>query len=373
MASRSRHLSIALLGALLALAAIAPGALAADVTVVSSNGQSKTFNLESLTGEFDVVTDYVVRQQNGATNTKSVSGISVARLLSLADADPAYSKVDIGNVRMTRTQIEGAGAVPALYLEGGQAAFIRTSYGPTDANAGDLFAGASIIVKQAPVSADDGPIATASATPKAVKAKKQVTFTAKITNAAAGQQFTYRWNFDDGTSATGESVKHSFKKRGTYRVLLTATPEGETVSAPSAVVVQVGAPVKSKKKRTGTGTNDSAAAPLTGAADGDAGNGDQAATDNPPASKKKKKRDPAEQPASDLEVVSGELMAASAPLVAQSTLAARSGQEGIKLSNGFEISGPAMAAILAVLLLIAGLVAEYRLPQRLRGKLRGPA
>lgn len=372
MPSRSRAVFIGLI-ACAALVVSAPLATAADVTVVSRDGKSQTFDLAQLAGEFDVSADYVIRSTSGATQNARVSGISVRRLLELADADPAYSKVEIGGVRMTRTQIEGSGAVPAIYPDGGKAAFIRTSYGPGDANGRDLFSAGSITVKQAAVSVSDGPIATATASKQSVKPNQSVTFSARVTNTAAGEQFTYRWNFDDGTTATGASVKHKFKKRGTYRVLLTATPVGESTSVPAAVQVQVGAATKSKKKRTGTGTNDAAGAPLTGAADGDSGAGEQAATDSaqkPRKRAKKRKQQPLADP--DLEVVSGELMSASTPVQPQtSTLAARSGNEGIKLSNGFEISGPAMAGIFAILLALAGLIMEYNLPQRLRRRLRG--
>lgn len=374
MISRSESLSrtlVGLIAAAAALLAFAPGALAADVTIVSTNGQSKTFDLGALAGEFDVSADYEVRSTRGVT-TQRVNGISIRRLIELADADPVYRNVDIGSVRMTRTQIEGAGAVPAIYPTGGQAGFIRTSYGPGDRNAGDLFSTGSITIKQAQVSTDDGPIATAEASKRTVKAKQPVSFKASVSNAAAGEQFTYQWSFNDGSTASGESVKHSFKKRGTYRVLLTVKSAGSPSSIPAAVLmVQVGAPVKSKKKRTGTGTNDSAGAPLTGASDGDAGSGEQADTGAAKKPKKKKQREPEPKPGEELEVVSGELMSAAAPIAAPSTLAARSGQPGITLSNGFTLSGPAIAALLAVLLLLAGLMRESVVLQQARRRLRG--
>jgi hypothetical protein len=375
MSHKPHTLALSALAALTLLGAATANASAADVTVVSRDGKQKTFDIGALAPQYDVDQDYKLISNSGASRTVHVKGISVGALLQAADADPAYSRIVIavpgqGSIRLTRTQIDSRDfAPPAVFETGGQAGFVRPSYATGDANASNFVQGASLTVNQPAPNTEDGAIVSATASKSKAKVKKSVTFTAKITNTAAGEQFTFKWNFDDGATATGETVKHAFKKAGTYGVLVSATPVGEKTSIPGIVKVTIGKAVKSDKQRAGNGTNDDAAAPATGSASGDSGSGDQAATEG--ATKNtKKKRKPEAKVDPNLEVVRGELIASTYTPIdpTQSTLAARSGQQQQPVDEaGFKLSGQTAAGIAALLLLGGGAFLELRgVPSALR-------
>ncbi|MFP4052210.1 MAG: PKD domain-containing protein, partial [Thermoplasmata archaeon] len=59
---------------------------------------------------------------------------------------------------------------------------------------------------------------------RTVKVDEEVTFNAF--NSSDNVEITsYEWDFDDGTTDTGEIVKHKFEEKGTYEVTLTVTDE----------------------------------------------------------------------------------------------------------------------------------------------------
>lgn len=323
-------------------------ASAAGVTVIPSDGPAVSYEIGGLAGSFDVATP--------------VAGISVNKLLTLAKADGPYAYVEVSaggrTVRLTRAQLEStASAVPVIYETGGQAAF---------AAGADQLIGGSITVAQFA-----GPKATGTASKKSAKVRQSVTFKGSVKSAAAGQKFIYSWRFSDGTTAKGETVKHAFKKTGRHTALLTVTVVGEdTTLDGGVVVVQIGKRVESKQNREGGGTNENAAAPTSGAANGDSGAGDQAATDSARKTTKRKKK--TEQPdTGGLESVTGELLASSSPIETpvQSTLAARSGQQVVQNPKSFGMSGEQLAATAAVLLLLGGVLMEFGVPQALHRRI----
>ncbi|MDR1666972.1 MAG: PKD domain-containing protein [Bacteroidales bacterium] len=66
-------------------------------------------------------------------------------------------------------------------------------------------------------------------------------FTYNISEKDTTDNFTYRWDFDDGTTATGDSIQHSFPATGTYSVKLYVTDlltEEETIEAEYDVSVE---------------------------------------------------------------------------------------------------------------------------------------
>jgi PKD domain len=59
-----------------------------------------------------------------------------------------------------------------------------------------------------------------------------------------GEALSYAWSFDDGTSASGAVVSHTFATAGSHHATLTVTePNGVTASATAAIVVSLPAPV----------------------------------------------------------------------------------------------------------------------------------
>lgn len=365
------RLMIATIVALAVSAGAAMPAAAADINVVGPRGgETKSVAFGSLAAQFDVDTDYVIRGASGAKSVKRVKGISVARLLSVLGADDVYSGLEVvrpggAAVRLSKIQLLAAGATPVIFAEGDQLVFLRPSYNSDDANANDVVSvGGALTLKQVKIGALS---VTAKASKTKVNAGELVSFTGVARGGGAGESYEFTWVFRDGKSGSGATALHRFRKRGTYEVLVAAKTVGSDRTDADVVVIQVGDPVKSKQKRAGAGTNDSAGAPTNGAADGDAGSGDMAATDDPVQKSKRKKR-PADK--SDnllLERVSGQVLISGTtePLAESSTLAARSGsQHPVEpKSSGLGISTGALAALAAALILAFGAALE-------NGKLR---
>jgi len=73
------------------------------------------------------------------------------------------------------------------------------------------------------VAANEAPTAVAAANRTAVSVGDAVAFNATESTDADGSIERYEWDFDDGTTATGSQVAHSFSSNGTYVVTLTVT------------------------------------------------------------------------------------------------------------------------------------------------------
>ncbi|NNE36369.1 MAG: PKD domain-containing protein, partial [Rhodothermales bacterium] len=79
-----------------------------------------------------------------------------------------------------------------------------------------------------------------SANPQSPDSATPVSFSANIQGDGP---FTYRWDFGDGTTATGANPSHTFTTPGTYTVTATATNEaGEDTRTMTIVVVPVEVP-----------------------------------------------------------------------------------------------------------------------------------
>jgi PKD repeat protein len=343
----------ALLAATLAFAALAQAAAAASVTVELPSGQSKVVELSSLTPDV-----------NETYGNSHVSGFSLRALLVAADAETVYRSVKIvtagGTVSQTKLQIESGQRPPVLYESGGEVWFVYGSAAP------QLVTGS---ISQSQSSAD-GPVAKAKASRSKAKVRQSISYTASVSNAAAGEQFTYTWWFDDNTTATGKTVRHKFKTRGLHKASLTVTPVGATDSstnAYAAVTVQVGAATKSKKKRAGSGTNDASGAPATGSADGASGSGDAASAQS--ETPKKKRKQPAAKQAEELSQIEGQLLSPENQ-ASQPTTAARSGQQAQQAEqNSVGVTTEQAAGASALLLLGYGALLEMGVLRKFRPRM----
>lgn len=346
-AAATRRTTVALLIASALLAVSASSALAGDVTVSGPRGgPSTTVSLASLADKFDVDADYELRDASGSAQPVHVKGISVAALLAAINADPVYGGVEVlradqSKLLVSKSQIVAGAPSPVVYEDAAGVHFLRPSYGSTDANAGDVVTAAGNLTLRQTDSSQLQVEARASKT--SVRARKAVTFSATASGAGAGEQYTYKWNFDDGTTATGAKVTHRYAKRGRYDVLVTVTTAGSDRSDPDVVSVQVGDPAKSKQNRSGGGTNQVAGAPDSGASDGSSGSGTNAATTQTEASAPVTKRRRVFRAAPAGEQVTGQLLSATivAAPHAASTLGARSGQQ-IQKAPAIGIPGEAM-------------------------------
>lgn len=325
---------------------------------VQPDGSKKSVDFGTLTADVD--TTYVVR---GATSkNQPITGVSVARLMQAAGVNASYNAIEVVRssgqlVRVTKTVVGQSGQTPVVFAKDGNLNFLRPVLDGSDRNAPDIVSLPSITINLDD-SGFDALEVKASASLKAVKVGKSVRFTATATgDDAAGATFT--WNFDDGSSATGATVNHTFKRRGERNVLVSVKRRGETTTYSAAVRVQVGAASKSNKKREGAGENDAAGAPATGDAEGNSGAGDagsaSGATENKPEPEKK-----SAPPAESLPTVTGELLSATTTsLPAEASVAARSGQQAaVFKSGGFALSQEAAIGVLALMLVVGGLLYE---------------
>jgi hypothetical protein len=81
----------------------------------------------------------------------------------------------------------------------------------------------------------DGPILQQLATPKTTNAGRRTRF-AVHAHPWGSPIRRVRWNFGDGTTANGEAVKHVYRHRGRYTVLVAATDAAGRAETASAIV-----------------------------------------------------------------------------------------------------------------------------------------
>ncbi|MFW6176330.1 MAG: PKD domain-containing protein, partial [Thermoplasmatota archaeon] len=68
-----------------------------------------------------------------------------------------------------------------------------------------------------------------------VKIDEKVTFDA-LGSSDNREITSYEWDFDDGTTANGETVNHKFDEKGTYEVKLTVTDEAGNTDTDTVTV-----------------------------------------------------------------------------------------------------------------------------------------
>lgn len=74
--------------------------------------------------------------------------------------------------------------------------------------------------------------------PSAPMTQSDITFDGSLSRDNDGQIVTYTWNFGDGTSGSGQTVKHRYAQGGSYSVTLTVTDDrGLSASVSSTISV----------------------------------------------------------------------------------------------------------------------------------------
>jgi plastocyanin len=257
------------------LVAWSPRALAAvDVTIQPpDDGAPVTISTDDIQGEVDDT--YSVLQADGSSRSVVVeNGVSLLQLLERADANFGYTAIEIqrpsgGALRLTREQV-GEEPAPVIYTDPSGVSWLL---GSSEEEGAVLAADHFKLGETLTLAQESQSKLTVTITPKKRKIDPggTVAFQAGVRNGPAGATYTFDWNFQDGVRKTGPEnrVTHKFKKRGEYRVLVTAKIDGtgRSDSAPVAVIV-VGKPIESKKNRTGGGKNTDENAPDSGSSDG---------------------------------------------------------------------------------------------------------
>jgi hypothetical protein len=354
---------------------------AAQVTVISPGGAQQPLSLEALAGGEDVVDrSYALRASSGET-AQTVTGFSLATLLEAAGADPyAFSYLEVLRpagraVMLSADQALDAEAFadgpPVVYATATGTAFLRPSGDPDDFNASDSFEapqGVTIALRKG------SPLQVrAEASTLRTRPGERIEFSAVVDRAGAGEQLTYSWYFDDGSSAIGATATHSFARRGSYDVVVGVTAPGDSAGASAVVTIQVGAPLAGPNRKGG-GKRRDREAPDHGATTGAGGAATaSAAPAAAPASpgvshlhgragqKRHSRPRPTPRPSLPGEVVSGGLLSAQAPAPStpKAPPGARAGKPGEE-DGGFSLPGAALGLLLTAGLLGAGALVEAR-------------
>lgn len=364
LVSNFRRTALAVSVAIAAFSAVASTAMAADVRVeFARDNRSRTVSLSELEPQFDVDRSYEIRSASGSTQTQ-IRGISITTLLAAVKAELRYGGVEIvrpegGTVFISKSQIDTGVPAPVVYESGGQVSFLRPSYAANDVNAADLVStSGTLVIRQT-----DKPRikVVAKASKGKAKIRELVRFSATVTGAGAGENFTVKWRFRDGTTVSGLEVSHRFKKRGSYAVIATVETSGRApVNHSDVAPVQIGKPGKNKTNRSGGGNNDASGAPDSGASDGDSGGGKNAPTDTGDETPKRTNQRAEPQPDPTLPQVTGQLLDPTVvtPEEQSSDLVARSGQPVQQAKSSGGVPGEALAGAGTFGLLALGFLFE---------------
>jgi hypothetical protein len=224
-------------------------------------------------------TNYPVRATARSPNYNPVSNaISVARLITLAGLNPAsvnhteimrlsgsWSMLVNADLVDPSARFEG-GLAPIFWINGSETQYLRPLRSPSDTNGDDqIVASAGSILDLYVYS---GPVLTvaAKASPNQVARKQPVTFTAHVTNPTpADGTLVYKWIFQDGSTAIGASVMHSYAVSGAWAPVVTVQGKGnDSGGASRPIPVMVGAVPEGANSGTPGGTSRNKRAHTTG-------------------------------------------------------------------------------------------------------------
>ena len=89
-----------------------------------------------------------------------------------------------------------------------------------------------------PITINQSPTASFTATPTSGVAPLGVSFNASNSSDSDGSIISYAWDFKDGNTGNGETINHTFSSTGSYSVKLTVTDnEGATDSVTKTITV----------------------------------------------------------------------------------------------------------------------------------------
>jgi hypothetical protein len=349
-----------------------------QVTVVAPGGVRQTLALAAMAGADDVLArPYAVRSATGES-TRTVTGFSLAALIDAAGVDPfGFSYLEVqgpggGAVLLSRDQALDPGAFPdgppVVYRAAGGTAFLRPSVSSEDKNAADCFEapqGVSLVLRKG------SPLRVkVSVSAHRTRPGEAVAFTASVERSGSGEELAYSWYFDDGHSAAGPGVKHSFAKRGSYDVVVGVTAPGNDAGTSTVVNIQVGPPLAGPDRKGG-GERHAANGPDHGAAAGARGpvfSTPQPSTSESPSTRhgpgparRNDRSDRKAHPTPDSggKPISGRLLGGSTAIrPSPQAPAARAGHQ-VK-SDGDNLPASGIGALIAIGLLGAGALFELR-------------
>jgi hypothetical protein len=214
-------------------------ALAGPGILLGQGGSSPQFPLTG--GQIAAAADtgpntYTVRKTQGGPSTKiTLHGLSIAGLLRGVGFEPAdvnFVQVvgeDGGVITLSKADINSPPFAegPALIADNGSTTtFFRPVRGAGDTS--DLVR--SVSGQPLEITVNGGSLLSVkvSPDPRTGKVGQTFTFTATVQAPPPGASFQYVWNFDDGQTATGQTVTHRFTAPGDYQARVEVTGTGGT-------------------------------------------------------------------------------------------------------------------------------------------------
>ena len=271
---------------------------------------------------------YTVRGRQGGPSSKiTLRGLSIAGLLRGVGFTPSQVNfIQIvgengGIITLSKSDInsppfpEG----PALIQDrGGTTTFIRPVRGPGDTS--DLVR--SVPGQPLEMTVNGGSLLSVKVTASARTAKvgQTITFTAELQEPPPGASYSYVWNFDDGRTATGQTVTHRYDAAGNYGPSVEVTGSGGTnarcsgtCGGPGATNITItgskrsrdqsqGTPLGGGTAGGGTGTGGTGGGTGTGNGSGltgGAGGGTQASRQRRPPAERAQRPEPRQRFSSD--------------------------------------------------------------------------
>lgn len=277
------------------------------IVVVATDGAAPhdPLVLADLAPSFDVhAASYELRATDGSTTTTVVvEGISLAALLTAAGVDlDAFTYVEIPRADGTSVLVLHDQAVappdrspPVIWQDEQGTHLLRPSANDEDVNVEDLVTplDGRVIVR---LKTGDPLGVRIDATPLRVRPRTAVSFAAVLVGGERpGIEFS--WYFDDGgVGADGARVAHSFRRPGTYNVLVNVSEGGRQLDVYDIATIVVAAPRRAHAREGGrdrrgdrepnggrAGTGSGSGSGAGGGAGIGTGSGGTAAPPTPPA------------------------------------------------------------------------------------------
>jgi hypothetical protein len=198
---------------------------------------------DQISGNADASGTYTLRDKPGSAGTKiTLHGLSIRGLLSLAGFNPGAVRfvqvvgADGSVISLTGPQInsppfpEG----PAIVADDGTTTrFVRPIRFAGDTS-DDV---ASVPGTPLEMTVDGGSLLSirASASPSTAKTGQTITFRASVRFPPPGAQFTYAWDFDDGTHGIGAQATHKYSSSGDFTPRVTVHGSGGSTALCASV------------------------------------------------------------------------------------------------------------------------------------------
>jgi PKD repeat protein len=201
--------------------------------------------IQSIENEVTSGGDFEVTVETSETATTAIEASSANMNISLSvidsDSDPTKQPSD---TRVEFIDIGGDGGTYSSTLKapnstGGETVDV-TAYAGGNANEGD-----NNDTETTEVTILTPPTASFSYSPTAPSTSEKVNFDASGSSDPDGTVVSYDWDFGDGTTASGESVTHSYSSSGEYTVELTVTDDDGGTDTVTRVVSVNEAPTAS--------------------------------------------------------------------------------------------------------------------------------